>query len=123
MLLFWYKSCASDLTYTFTKHRGLTSSHLLTYPAIKYDALPQLKPITTPLPPPPSQTRMDYRLSMLSSSKKTPSPHPKTFQFTPSVLILYGSYISLCKHGNTYYSRPESCIRVFVQPKPSIYQR
>lgn len=83
MLLLWYRSCASDLTYIFTKHRGLTSSHLLTYHAIKYDALPQLKPITTTPPPPPSQTPMDYRLSMLSSSKKAPFPLPKNLSVYP----------------------------------------
>ena len=100
MLLFWYKSCASDLTYIFTKHWGLTSSHLLTYHAIKYDALPQLKPITTtppppsqtPItttPPPPSQTPMDYRLSMLSSSKKAPFPPPKKPFSLPSQYWCY----------------------------------
>ena len=95
MLLFWYRSCASDLTYIFTKHRGLTSSHLLTYHAIKYDALPQLKPITTTPPPPISNT---YGLQIINVKflKEDPLPPTQKPFSLPSQYWYYMVHTSAC---------------------------
>lgn len=94
MLLFWYKSCASDLTYIFTKHWGLTSSHLLTYHAIKYDALPQLKPITTT--PPPHLKHLGLQIINVKFLKEDPLPPTKKPFSLPTLYWYYIVHTSPC---------------------------
>ena len=96
MLLFWYRSCASDLTYIFTKHRGLTSSHLLTYHAIKYDALPQLKPITTTPPPPPISNTYGLQIINVKFLKEDPLPPTQKPFSLPTQYWYYMVHTSAC---------------------------